>query len=99
VLVFEDLHWADDGLLDFVDHLADWATTVPILIVGTARPELLDRRPSWSGGAPTTTSRTRTSTSRGWSGSRAGVVLARASPKRSSRPPVPCPWFAPLERT
>jgi class 3 adenylate cyclase/tetratricopeptide (TPR) repeat protein len=50
VLVFEDLHWADDGLLDFVDHLADWATTVPLLIVGTARPELLDRRPGWSGG-------------------------------------------------
>src|SRR5262249_56530375 len=49
-LVFEDLHWADDGLLDFVDHLADWATTVPILIVGTARPELLDRRPGWGGG-------------------------------------------------
>jgi class 3 adenylate cyclase/tetratricopeptide (TPR) repeat protein len=50
VLVFEDLHWADEGLLDFVDHLADWATTVPILIVGTARPELLDRRPGWGGG-------------------------------------------------
>ena len=50
VLVFEDLHWADDGLLDFVDHLADWATTVPLLIVGTARPELLDRRPNWGGG-------------------------------------------------
>jgi class 3 adenylate cyclase/tetratricopeptide (TPR) repeat protein len=50
VLVFEDLHWADDGLLDFVDHLADWATTVPLLIVGTARPELLDRRPDWGGG-------------------------------------------------
>ncbi|MGZ4332913.1 MAG: AAA family ATPase [Gaiellaceae bacterium] len=50
VLVFEDLHWADDGLLDFVDHLADWATTVPLLIVGTARPELLDRRPGWGGG-------------------------------------------------
>ncbi|HEY1564728.1 MAG TPA: AAA family ATPase [Gaiellaceae bacterium] len=50
ILVFEDLHWADDGLLDFVDHLADWATTVPLLIVGTARPELLDRRPGWSGG-------------------------------------------------
>ncbi|MGH3054172.1 MAG: hypothetical protein ACRDL7_04245, partial [Gaiellaceae bacterium] len=41
---------ADDGLLDFVDHLADWATTVPMLIIGTARPELLDRRPGWSGG-------------------------------------------------
>jgi class 3 adenylate cyclase/tetratricopeptide (TPR) repeat protein len=50
VLVFEDLHWADDGLLDFVDHLADWATTVPILIVANARPELLDRRPGWGGG-------------------------------------------------
>src|SRR3954464_4457558 len=49
-LVFEDLHWADDGLLDFVDHLADWATTVPLLIVGTARPELLDRRAGWGGG-------------------------------------------------
>ncbi|HKD95332.1 MAG TPA: AAA family ATPase [Gaiellaceae bacterium] len=50
VLVFEDLHWADDGLLDFVDYLAEWATTVPLLIVGTARPELLDRRPGWGGG-------------------------------------------------
>ena len=50
VLVFEDLHWADDGLLDFVDYLADWATNVPLLLVATARPELLDRRPGWGGG-------------------------------------------------
>ena len=50
VLVFEDLHWADEGLLDFVDHLADWATRVPLLVVGTARPELLARRPAWGGG-------------------------------------------------
>ena len=50
VLVFEDLHWADDGLLDFVDHLADWAAGVPLLLLGTARPELLDRRPGWGGG-------------------------------------------------
>jgi len=50
VLVFEDLHWADDELLDFVDHLADWATDVPLLLVGTSRPELLDRRPGWGGG-------------------------------------------------
>src|SRR5262249_10497584 len=50
VLVFEDLHWADDGLLDFVDHLADWATRVPLLVVGTARPELLTRRSAWGGG-------------------------------------------------
>jgi class 3 adenylate cyclase/tetratricopeptide (TPR) repeat protein len=50
VLVFEDLHWADDGLLDFVDHLVDWASGVPILVVATARPELLERRPGWGGG-------------------------------------------------
>ena len=50
VLVFEDLHWADDGLLDFVDHLVDWATGVPLLVVCTARPELLERRPGWGGG-------------------------------------------------
>jgi class 3 adenylate cyclase len=50
VLVFEDLHWADDGLLDFVDYLVDWASGVPILVVGSARPELLERRPNWGGG-------------------------------------------------
>ncbi len=50
VLVFEDLHWADDDLLDFVDHLLDWATGVPILVLVTARPELLVRRPAWGGG-------------------------------------------------
>ncbi len=50
VLVFEDLHWADNGLLDFVDHLVDWASAVPLLVVCTARPELLERRPGWGGG-------------------------------------------------
>ena len=50
VMVFEDMHWADDGLLDFIDHLVDWATGVPILVIATARPELLDRRQAWGGG-------------------------------------------------
>jgi class 3 adenylate cyclase/tetratricopeptide (TPR) repeat protein len=50
VLVFEDLHWADEGLLDFVDELVEWVTDVPLLVVGTARPELLERRPGWGGG-------------------------------------------------
>jgi class 3 adenylate cyclase len=50
VLVFEDLHWADDGLLDFVDYLVDWAGGIPLLVVATARPELLARRPAWGGG-------------------------------------------------
>jgi class 3 adenylate cyclase/tetratricopeptide (TPR) repeat protein len=52
VLVFEDLHWADDDLLDFVDHLVDWAADVPLLCVCTARPELLERTPAWGGGKP-----------------------------------------------
>ena len=50
VLVFEDLHWADEALLDFVDYLVDWASGVPILALCTARPELLTRRPGWGGG-------------------------------------------------
>ena len=52
VLVFEDLHWADDALLDFVDQLVDRATGVPLLVLGTARPELLQRRSGWGGGKP-----------------------------------------------
>src|SRR5207244_1641280 len=50
VLVFEDLHWADDGLLDFVDELVDWLSGVRLLVVCSARPELLERRPGWGGG-------------------------------------------------
>ncbi len=50
VLVFEDLHWADESLLDFVDELVDWITDVPLIVVATARPELLERRPNWGGG-------------------------------------------------
>jgi class 3 adenylate cyclase/tetratricopeptide (TPR) repeat protein len=54
VLVVEDLHWADDALLDFLDHLVDWAAEVPLLVVATARPELLARRLGWGGGKPNT---------------------------------------------
>jgi class 3 adenylate cyclase/tetratricopeptide (TPR) repeat protein len=50
VMVFEDLHWADDALLDFVDALVDWAGGVPLLVLVTARPELVSRRPGWGGG-------------------------------------------------
>jgi class 3 adenylate cyclase len=55
ILVFEDLHWADDGLLDFVDELVEWASGVPLLVVCIARPELLTRRPGWGGGKPNAT--------------------------------------------
>ncbi|MGE5460915.1 MAG: ATP-binding protein [Solirubrobacterales bacterium] len=49
VLVLDDLHWGDDGLLDFVEHVADWAQG-PIMVVATARPELFETRPTWGGG-------------------------------------------------
>jgi class 3 adenylate cyclase/tetratricopeptide (TPR) repeat protein len=48
VLVFEDLHWADDALLEFVEQLAADAEEVPLLVVGTARPELHERAPGWT---------------------------------------------------
>jgi class 3 adenylate cyclase/tetratricopeptide (TPR) repeat protein len=50
LLVFEDLQWADPALLDFIDYLATWSRGHRILIVGLARPELLDRRPTWGAG-------------------------------------------------
>ncbi|MEA2509643.1 MAG: hypothetical protein QOG21_1725, partial [Actinomycetota bacterium] len=50
VLVFEDLHWADSSLLEFIEHLVDWVSGVPFCVVCTARPELYDRHPSWGGG-------------------------------------------------
>jgi len=50
VMLFEDLQWADTGLLDFVEHLLEWSKNVPLIVVTLARPELLDRRPDWGGG-------------------------------------------------
>jgi class 3 adenylate cyclase/tetratricopeptide (TPR) repeat protein len=50
VVVIEDLHWADDAVTDFIEHLVDWADDAPILVVATARPELFDDRPGWGGG-------------------------------------------------
>ncbi|MGC5051862.1 ATP-binding protein [Micromonospora sp. DT48] len=49
VLVFEDLHWADDAMLRFVELLGAAARDVPLLLLCTARPELVDRDPSWAG--------------------------------------------------
>jgi class 3 adenylate cyclase/tetratricopeptide (TPR) repeat protein len=50
VLVFEDLHWADQGMLDFVESLLEWSRSHPILVVGLGRPELIERRPGWGMG-------------------------------------------------
>jgi class 3 adenylate cyclase/tetratricopeptide (TPR) repeat protein len=50
VLVFEDLHWADSVLIEFIAHLVDWSTDLPVLILCAGRPELYDRWPEWGGG-------------------------------------------------
>jgi hypothetical protein len=42
--------WRRDELLDFVDELPEWVEDAPLLILCTARPELLDQRPGWGGG-------------------------------------------------
>ena len=50
VLVFEDLQWADAGLVDFIESILEWSRAKPLLIVTLARPELLERRPTWGAG-------------------------------------------------
>ncbi len=50
VLVFEDIHWADRGLLDLIELLAARLRDLPVLLLSLARPELLDNRPAWGGG-------------------------------------------------
>jgi tetratricopeptide (TPR) repeat protein len=50
VMVFEDFHFADSGLLDFVDHLMEWSRNSPIYVLTLTRPELFDRRPDWGAG-------------------------------------------------
>jgi class 3 adenylate cyclase/tetratricopeptide (TPR) repeat protein len=56
VMVFEDLQWADAGLIDFIEHTLQWARNHPILIVTLSRPELFDRRPGWGAGQRSFTS-------------------------------------------
>jgi class 3 adenylate cyclase len=50
IFVLEDLHWADQAMLDFVEHVLGWSTPVPALLLCTARPELFERSPNWGGG-------------------------------------------------
>ena len=50
VLAFEDMQWADASLLDFVEHLLDWSRNHSIYVMTLARPELVERRPTWGAG-------------------------------------------------
>ena len=56
VLAFEDMQWADASLLDFVEYLLDWSRSSPIFVITLARPELLERRPTWGAGQRSFTS-------------------------------------------
>jgi class 3 adenylate cyclase len=47
LLIFWDLQWADQGLLDFIEHLLTWSRGSPIFVLAEARPELFERRPGW----------------------------------------------------
>ena len=47
ILAFEDLQWADSGLLDFIDYMLEWSAERPLLVLALGRPELLDARPAW----------------------------------------------------
>ena len=50
LILVEDIHWADDLLLDLLEYVAAKASNTPLLLLCTARPELLERRPDWGGG-------------------------------------------------
>ncbi len=50
IAVFDDVQWAEPALLDLIEHAADWSRDASILLLCTARPELLDERPAWGGG-------------------------------------------------
>jgi class 3 adenylate cyclase/tetratricopeptide (TPR) repeat protein len=54
-LVFEDLHWADSGLVGFIEHLLDWSRSLPIFVLALARPELSERHPDFLGAARSAT--------------------------------------------
>jgi class 3 adenylate cyclase len=47
LMVFWDLQWADQGLLDFIEHLLTWSRSSPVFVLAEARPDLFDRRPGW----------------------------------------------------
>jgi class 3 adenylate cyclase/tetratricopeptide (TPR) repeat protein len=49
-LVFEDMQWADASLLDFIEHLLEWSRNHALYVVTLARPELVERRPTWGAG-------------------------------------------------
>jgi class 3 adenylate cyclase/tetratricopeptide (TPR) repeat protein len=50
ILVLDDIHWGEPTFLDLIEHIADWTRDAPILLIVMARPDLLEKRPTWGGG-------------------------------------------------
>jgi len=50
VMVFEDVQWADQSMLDFIEYLLEWSRNYPLYVLTLGRPELADRRPTWGAG-------------------------------------------------
>jgi class 3 adenylate cyclase/tetratricopeptide (TPR) repeat protein len=50
ICIVDDIHWAEQALLDLLENIADWSRDAPILLLCPARPELLEARPTWGGG-------------------------------------------------
>ena len=80
-MVFEDLQWADAGLLDFIESLLEWSRDRPIFVLTLARPELADRRPTWGAGS----AKLLVAPPRAAPRRRDGRAGARAGPRRGRR--------------
>ncbi|HET8558375.1 MAG TPA: tetratricopeptide repeat protein [Gaiellaceae bacterium] len=88
VLVFEDVHWAEEPLLDLIEDLARSLREVPVLIIALARPELLDARPAWGGGIRTATAVDLAPLDGNESGELADALLSRGNVSAAERGPL-----------
>jgi class 3 adenylate cyclase/tetratricopeptide (TPR) repeat protein len=56
ILVFEDIHWAEEPMLQLIEHMTTWVKDAPLMVICLARTELLDVAPEWGGGRVRATS-------------------------------------------
>ena len=88
VAVFEDIHWAEPSLLDLIEHVAERSSGAPILLLCTARPDLLDERSSWGSTAPEATSLSLEPLSVEESGEMIGNLLGRPGSSTDATEPI-----------
>ena len=92
VVVIEDVHWADEGTLAFVEHVTEWSLGVPMLMLCTGRPEIFQGQPGWGGANATPRrSRSRRSAGRRPTSCSRRSCMTRSSPRGRAR----SSWTAP----